>query len=51
MMGQFGLTEDAMLKMLIKDVPDSPSSDVGYSFIRNQLIPEHYRGNSTSVNG
>ena len=35
----FGLTEDAMLKMLMKQVPNKPNSEVYMSFILKWLIP------------
>jgi len=38
MIGQFGLTEETMLQMLNKRVPQS-QSEVDYGFIRNYLIP------------
>ena len=35
----FGLPEEAMQRMLLKGVPDSPNSEVYMSFIRDYLIP------------
>jgi len=39
MIGQFGLTEETMSKMLLKRVPNNPNSEVYMGFILEHLIP------------
>ena len=39
MIGQFGLTEETMMKMLNKNVKQNPNSEVYMSFFHNTLIP------------